>query len=153
MGTITFFKFIFTLTFFTFFIWIQKFNDSQKFKWFLPLLCRIYTCHVTWHAAAASKCNFWEKNSNKSVKNQKREKKCQNLEQTLLKDNHKFNYKLQIIFAITNYDIAWMTIQIWFLARKSVLQILSGAHRPFKGLVESMPRRMKAVIKAKRVSN
>jgi hypothetical protein len=41
---------------------------------------------------------------------------------TLLKDNHKFNYKLQIIFAITNYDIAWMTIQIWFLARKSVLK-------------------------------
>jgi len=65
---------------------------------------------------------FEKKIQIKAWKTKNVKKKCQNLEQTLLKDNHKFNYKLQFIFAITNYDIAWMTIQIWFLARKSVLK-------------------------------
>ena len=49
---------------------------------------------------------FLRKNSNKSVKNQKREKKVPKFGTNTFERHHKFNYKLQIIFAITNYDIA-----------------------------------------------
>ena len=79
-------------------VYFHAYFFPQKFYWFLPLLCRIYTCHVTWHAAAASKCNFWEKNSNKSVKNQKREKSAKIWNKRFWKTitNSTTNYKLYL---------------------------------------------------------
>ena len=111
--------YFFQVYFHAYFFHVFYLNFWEKIQMIFATLCRIYTCRVTWHAAAASKCNFWEKIQIKAWKTKNVKKVPKFGTNTFERQSQ---IQLQIIFAITNYDIAWMTIQIWFLARKSVLK-------------------------------